>query len=73
MERITRSMLATNAAERMREEPGCATVSSVQVVGNSDDWRLKLVIHTAAIDRDINAGRIAVQRAMKERYELIDD
>ena len=71
MQKVTETMLATNAAERMREQPGCRSVSAVQINVTPTDWYLGIITHEAARDSDIVRGRIAVERAMKEKYILV--
>jgi len=73
MEKVTKTMLAGIAASRMREEPGCRTVSSVQIVVTPTEWQLGMVTYADANHSDITRARIAVQRAMKEQYELVQD
>lgn len=70
MQELTESMLATNAAERMREQPGCRSVSAVEIIRTPEDRRLGMITHGGATDSDIVRGRIAVERALKQAYTL---
>lgn len=68
MIKVTRSMLASVAAERMREQPGCRSVASVEIVDTPDGWELGTITHSGATDSNIIRARIAVSRGMKEKY-----
>jgi hypothetical protein len=41
-------MLASIAAERMREQPGCRSVATVEIVDTPDGWELGTIIHSGA-------------------------
>jgi hypothetical protein len=67
---VTEWMLASIAAQQMREQPGCQTTKSVEIDITSLDWTLGEIIADGKNPTDIARGRIVVQRDMKLKYEL---
>jgi hypothetical protein len=67
---VTEWMLASIAAQQMREQPGCRTTQSVEIDITPLDWTLGMTIAEGSNPSDITRGRIIVQRDMKLEYEL---
>lgn len=67
---VTEWMLASIAAQQMREQPGCRTTQSVEIDVTPLDWSLGEIIAEGNNPTDIARGRIVVQRDMKLKYEL---
>jgi hypothetical protein len=68
---LTVSMLASIAAQRMREQPGCRTTQSVEIDVTPFGWTLGFVTAKNSNPNDIARGRIIVQRDMKHAYDLV--
>jgi hypothetical protein len=62
---VTESMLASIAAQQMREQPRCRTCKLVEIDVTPLEWSLGMITAEGSNPRDINRGRIIVQRDMK--------
>ena len=70
---LTESMLAAEAAQRMRDQPGCRTTKSVEIDITPSEWTLGMINADGSNPNDIARGKIIVQRDMKIEYDLIQD
>lgn len=67
---LTETMLASIAAQEMREQPGCRDTKLVEIDVTPLDWSLGKVVAPASNPNNVSRGKIIVQRDMKLKYDL---